>query len=239
MPSGPRPRRHPRASGWVVRFDGKGVPMIKAEAVKRKAQSGHGRAAAEEQGRTGGGQRHRRSPAAVAGSPGGTPGRAGSGARAPGAGRRHGRWAKSAAGPACGQPGADEAGGDGTLKADAERREPQHRNPLVVRLDGALGRWHLATTRCREWKQVTFVLESMPVVGSLWSAANALFGEGSKAGKRWSLEGAEAILTRRSLKKSHDHALRDYWKFHARQVHRRLRSQAKLHRPMLRLRRVA
>ena len=80
------------------------------------------------------------------------------------------------------------------LKADAERREPQHRNPLVVRLDGALGRWHLATTRCREWKQVTFVLEIMPVVGSLWSAATALFGDGSKAGKRWVWQKLTAML---------------------------------------------
>ena len=58
-------------------------------------------------------------------------------------------------------------------------------------------------------------------------------------GKRWSLEGAEAILTRRSLKKSHDHALRDYWKFHARQVHRRLYDRQPKYRPMLRLKRVA
>ena len=41
-------------------------------------------------------------------------------------------------------------------------------------------------------------------------------------GKRWSLAGAEAILTLRSLKKSHDHDLRDYWRFRARQVRARL-----------------
>ena len=32
------------------------------------------------------------------------------------------------------------------IKADAERRDPQHRKPLVVLLDGALGLWTLATT---------------------------------------------------------------------------------------------
>jgi len=58
-------------------------------------------------------------------------------------------------------------------------------------------------------------------------------------GKRWSLAGAEAILTLRSLKKSHDHDLRDYWKFHARQVHGRLYHRKPKDRPMLRLRRVA
>ena len=155
----------------------------------------------------------------------------------------------------------------------------------------------------KPWKRVTCVLDIMPVVGDLWSAANALFGEGAKAGKRWvqekltemlrgrvgyvigglrqirtkqrlrqsvretlakvitffhnhrrwmpydayltagvlvgtgivesacgavvkhrmegagkrwSLTGAEAMLTLRSLKKSHDHDLRDYWKFRAR-----------------------
>jgi hypothetical protein len=58
-------------------------------------------------------------------------------------------------------------------------------------------------------------------------------------GKRWSLAGAEAILALRSLKKSHDHDLRDYWRFHARQVRlRRYGRQAK-YRPTERLKRVA
>jgi hypothetical protein len=117
------------------------------------------------------------------------------------------------------------------IKADAEHRDPQHRKPLVVLLDGALGLWCLATQLFKPWKRVTFVLDIMHVVGYLWSAANALCGEGSKVGtrwvqktltermegegKRWSLVGAEAILTLRSLKKSHDSDLRDYWRFRA------------------------
>jgi hypothetical protein len=212
------------------------------------------------------------------------------------------------------------------IKADAERRDPQHRKPLVVLLDGALGLWHLATKLFKPWKRVTFVLDIMHVVGYLWSVANALFGEASKAGKhwvqqkltailrgrvgcvigglrqiltkqqlrqsvgetlakvitffhnhrrwmhydaylaaglpvgtgvvesacgsvvkhrmegegkRWSLEGAEAILTLRSLKKSHDNDLRDYWKFRARQVRGRLYGHKPKYRPMPRLRRVA
>ena len=59
------------------------------------------------------------------------------------------------------------------IQADAERRDPQHRNAVIVLLDGALGLWHLATTRCKPWKHVTLVLDIMHVVGDLWSAANA------------------------------------------------------------------
>jgi hypothetical protein len=69
------------------------------------------------------------------------------------------------------------------IQADAERREPQHRTPLVVRLDGALGLGTLATTRFKPWKRVPCVLDIMPVMSDLWCAANALFGEASQAGQ--------------------------------------------------------
>jgi hypothetical protein len=212
------------------------------------------------------------------------------------------------------------------IKADAERRDPQHRKPLVILLDGALGLWRLAPQLFKPWRRVTCVLDILHVVGYLWSAANALFGEQSKAGKRWvqqkltellrgrvgyvigglrqiltkprlrksvretlakvitffhnhrrwmqydaylaaglpigtgvvesacgsvvkhrmegegkrwSLAGAEAILTLRSLKKSHDNDLRDYWRFHARQVRVRLDGRQPKYRPVPRLRRAA
>ena len=212
------------------------------------------------------------------------------------------------------------------IKADAERRDPQRRKPLVVLLDGALGLWHLATQLFRAWKRRTFVLDIMHVVSYLWTAANALFREGSQAGKRWvkqkltellrgrvgyvigglrqiltkrrlrksvretlakvitffhnhrrwmhydaylaaglpvgtgvvesacgsvvkhrmegegkrwSLAGAEAILTLRSLKKSHDNDLRDYWRFRARQVRGRLYDRKPKYKAVLRLKRVA
>jgi hypothetical protein len=212
------------------------------------------------------------------------------------------------------------------IKAAAERREPQHRKPLVVRLDGALGLWHLATQLFKPWKRVTCVLDIRPVLSDLWSAANALFGEASQArqhwvqqkltamlrgrvgdvigglrqiltkqhlrksvretlanvitcfhnhrrwmhydaylaaglpvgtgvvesacgsvvkhrmegeGKRWSLAGAEAMLTLRSLKKSHDHDLRDDWRFRARQMRGRLYGHKPNYRPAPRLRCVA
>ena len=58
-------------------------------------------------------------------------------------------------------------------------------------------------------------------------------------GKRWSLVGAEAMLTLRSLTKSHDHDLRDYWRFRARQMRGRLYGHKPHYRPAPRLRRVA
>jgi hypothetical protein len=212
------------------------------------------------------------------------------------------------------------------ITADAERRDPQPRTPLVVWLDGALGLWSLATTLFKPWKRVTFVLDILHVVGYLWAAANALFGEVSRAGKhwvqqklteilrgrvgyvigglrqiltkqrlrksvqqtlmkvitffhnhrrwmpydvylaaglpvgtgvvesacgsvvkhrmegegkRWSLQGAEAILALRSLKKSHDNDLRTYWRFRAHQVSTRLYGRQPQYRPTARLRRVA
>src|SRR5262249_57386819 len=64
----------------------------------------------------------------------------------------------------------------------------------VVRLDGALGRWPLATKGFKAWKRVTFVLDIMPVVGDLWSAANARCGEASTAGKPWVQQKLTAIL---------------------------------------------
>ena len=58
-------------------------------------------------------------------------------------------------------------------------------------------------------------------------------------GKRWSLAGAEAMLTLRSLKKSHDNDLRAYWRFHARQERARLYASKPKYRPTAQLRRVA
>ena len=71
------------------------------------------------------------------------------------------------------------------IQADAERRDPPHRTPVIILLDGALGLGSLATTRFKAWRRVTCVLDIIPVVGDLWSAANALFREGAKAGTRW------------------------------------------------------
>src|SRR3989475_8565009 len=310
----------------VVSFDGKGVPMIKEEAAKLKAKLGTGE------------KRQKKKEALVGVSYTVDPKPRSPEALAellvdPEAARAR-RQRENVADDA---PKAQQVRRLASLvrtkeavmeliKAEAERRDPQHRKPLVVLLDGALGLWRLATKLFKPWKRVTFVLDIMHVVGDLWSAANALFGEASQAGKhwvqqkltemlrgrvgyvigglrqiltkqqlrksvrealakvitffhnhrrwmrydvylaaglpvgtgvvesacgsvvkhrmegegkRWSLEGAEAILALRSLKKSHDHDLRDYWRFRARQVRVRLYGRQPKYRPTARLRRVA
>ena len=58
-------------------------------------------------------------------------------------------------------------------------------------------------------------------------------------GKRWSLAGAEAMLTLRALKKSHANDLRDSWRFRAGQERVRLYTSKPKYRPTARLRRVA
>jgi hypothetical protein len=58
-------------------------------------------------------------------------------------------------------------------------------------------------------------------------------------GKRWSLDGAEAMLALRSLKKSHDNDLRDYWRFRARKMRVHLYGRQPKYWPTARLKRVA
>jgi hypothetical protein len=310
----------------VVSFDGKGVPMIKAEAAKLKAKLGTGE------------KRQQKKEALVGVSYTVEPKPRSPEARAellvdPEAARAR-RQRNHVTDDA---PRAQQVRRVASLvrtkqavmeriKADAERRDPQHRKPLVILLDGALGLWRLAPPLFKPWKRVTCVLDILHVVGYLWSAANALFGEQSKVGqhwvqqklteilrgrvgyvigglrqiltkqrlrksvretlakvitffhnhrrwmhydaylaaglpvgtgvvesacgsvvkhrmegegKRWSLAGAEAILTLRSLKKSHDNDLRAYWRFHACQMWARLYGRQPKYRPVPRLRRVA
>jgi hypothetical protein len=322
----PVPQEDPEGALLVVSFDGKGVPMIKEEAVKLTAKLGTGEKRQKKKEALVGVSytvdAKPRSPEALAEllvDP--------EAARA----RRQREHVTDDA------PRAQQVRRLASLvrtkqavmeriKADAERRDPQHRKPLVVLLDGALGLWSLATKLFKAWRRVTFVLDIMHVVGYLWSAANALFQEESKAGKRWvqqklteilrgrvgyvigglrqilakrklrksvretlakvmtffhnhrrwmkydaylamglpvgtgvvesacgsvvkhrmegegkrwSLEGAEAMLALRSLKKSHDNDLRDYWRFRARQARARLYGRPPKYRPMPRLKRVA
>lgn len=323
-----RPRSPEDAEGalLVVSFDGKGVPMIKGEAAKLKAKLGTGE------------KRQKKKEALVGVSYTVDPK-----PRAPEAlaellvdpeaarARRPGDRVTDDA-PRAQQVRRVASLGRTKLqvmeliKVDAERRDPQHRKPLVLLLDGALGLWRQAPQLFKPWKRVTCVLDILHVVSYLWSAANALFGEQSKAGKRWaqqkltailrgqvgyvigglrqiltkqrlrksvratlakaitffhnhrrwmqydaylaaglpigtgvvesacgsvvkhrmegegkrwSLAGAEAILMLRSLKKSHDNDLRDYWRFHARQVRVRLYARQPKYKPVTRLRRAA
>lgn len=72
-----------------------------------------------------------------------------------------------------------------SLIDEATRRDPARQRPLAVLLDGALGLWSLVRKGFEGWANVTFVLDIMHVVGYLWVAANALFREGSEEGKQW------------------------------------------------------
>ena len=207
----------------VVSFDGKGVPMIKAEAVKLKAKLGTGEKRQQKKEALVGVcytvDPKPRSPEALAEllvDP--------EAARA----RRQRAETRDEA------PRAQQVRRLASLvrtkqkvmeciKADAERRDPQHRKPLVILLDGALGLWNLAPKLFKAWRRVTCVLDIIHVVGYLWSAANARFGEQSTVRKHWVQQklteilrgrvgyvigGLRQILTKRQLRKSVRETLR-------------------------------
>ena len=160
----PVPPEETEGALLVVSFDGKGVPMIKAEAVKLKAKLGTGEKRQKKKEALVGVSytvdAKPRSPEALAEllvDP--------EAARA----RRQREETRDDA------PRAQQVRRLASLvrtkqavmeliKADAERRDPQHRKPLVVLLDGALGLWSLATKLFKPWKRVTFVLDIIHVV---------------------------------------------------------------------------
>ena len=206
----------------MVRFDGQGVPMIKAETAKLKAKLGTGE------------KRQQKKEALVGVSYTVDPK-----PRSPEA------LAELLVNPEAARARRQQ---DGT--ADAPRAQQVRRLASLVRtkqevmeldqgrrraprspapptrgrpLDGALGPWNLATTLFKPWKRVTCVLDIIHVVGSLWSAANAQCGEGSRrasAGYRNKLTtirrgrvgdvigGLRQILTKRRLRKSVRETLR-------------------------------
>jgi hypothetical protein len=94
----------------------------------------------------------------------------------------------------------------------------------------------------RRWRPYdAYLAAGLPVAtGVVESACGSVVKHRMEGeGQRWSLAGAEAILTLRSLKKSHDHDLRDYWRFRARQMRGRLYGHKPKYRSVSRLRRVA
>jgi hypothetical protein len=213
----PVPQEDTEGALLVVSFDGKGVPMIKAEAVKLKAKLGTGE------------KRQRKKEALV-----GVSDTVDAKPRTPEAlaellvDPEAARARQRRAGATDEAPSAQQVRRVASLvrtkqevmeliKADAERRDPQPRKPLVLLLDGALGLWCLAPRLFKPWKRVTCVLDIMHVVGYLWAAANAWFGEASQAGKHWVQAkltailngrvgyvsgGLRQILTKRKLRKS-------------------------------------
>lgn len=72
------------------------------------------------------------------------------------------------------------------IKTDAERRDPQHKRPLAVLIDGALGLRNLAVaTFSGAWSTVFFILDIIHVTQYLWEAANAVFGQDTPEARQW------------------------------------------------------
>jgi hypothetical protein len=87
----------------------------------------------------------------------------------------------------------------------------------------------------RGWMQYDeYLAAGLPVAtGVVESACGSVVKHRMEGdGKRWSLEGAEAILALRSLKKSHDNDLRAYWRFHAQQERGRRYTQRPHYQPL-------
>lgn len=169
----------------AVGFDGKGVPLIKAEAAELKAKLGSG-------------EKRQKTKEALVGVCY-TVERKGRSAEdlaeylvRPD--RARDRW--EAEGTDGEQPRAENVRRMASLinskeevmeciKADAQRRDPDHKLHLVLLLDGALKLWSLVRWRFRVWKRITYVLDIIHVVGYLWLAANALFSPDSDEGRDW------------------------------------------------------
>jgi hypothetical protein len=81
-----------------------------------------------------------------------------------------------------------------TIRVDAESRDPEHKLHLAVLLDGDLKLWSLVRNRFRAWRNVSYIADIMHVVGYLWLAANALFPAESPEGRAWVQSKLTAIL---------------------------------------------
>lgn len=190
----PVPQQVPEGKILPVSFDGKGVPMIKKEAVKLKARLGTGE------------KRQKKKEALVGVCYSVAPKQRSAEELAeelvePEAARKR----REESGEKREMPKAEDVRRMASIertkeqvilaiKADAERRDPTHQAHLVLLLDGALGLWRLVCKHFREWAKVTYVLDIMHVVGYLWFAANALYAEGSKGGKVWVKQKLTEIL---------------------------------------------
>ena len=76
---------------------------------------------------------------------------------------------------------------------DASSRDPEQKRPWVVLMDGALCLWNLIPkTLCG--KEHVGVLDIIHVIEYLWSAGNALHGENNPKTKKWVYEHLLALL---------------------------------------------
>ena len=76
---------------------------------------------------------------------------------------------------------------------DATVRDPKHRRPWVVVMDGALGLWAVVASVLTGIAWVG-ILDMIHVVEYLWPVGHALHGEGTEAARTWVYEHLVALL---------------------------------------------
>jgi hypothetical protein len=79
------------------------------------------------------------------------------------------------------------------IVADGRRRDPAQRRPWIVVMDGALGLWSVVATCLTDLAYVG-VLDIMHVLGYLWGAGNALYGEQTPEAHTWVYNHLLALL---------------------------------------------
>jgi len=105
---------------------------------------------------------------------------------------------------------------------DAKRRDPKYQRPLAVLVDGAFCLEDLVRAQFTEWPVVHFVLDIIHVLEYLWGVANALSGEQTDESRSWVQEkltdilegrvgyvigGLRQTLSKRQLKKAQQEAI--------------------------------
>lgn len=114
---------------------------------------------------------------------------------------------------------------------DAQRRDPNHKRPWVVVMDGALHLWALVSGVLKGVNYVG-ILDIIHVVEYLWQVANTLYGEKNPQGQQWVYDhllsilkgkvgrvigGLKQSLSKQKLKKSQQKVLEEairYFKNH-------------------------
>jgi hypothetical protein len=172
----------------VLGFDGKGVPMIKAEAMKLTARSGKGEKRQKKKEAMVGVSytvnHHERRAEEVAEN-----------LIYPEQAKAKREAAKQVGQASSSPPKAQSIRRFASLEQpkrtvveelvrDAITRDPGHRRPWVVVMDGALGLWALIATMLKGVEYVG-ILDIIHVVEYLWKVGNALYGEGTTATKQW------------------------------------------------------
>jgi len=224
----------------VLEFDGKGVPVIKKEAAKLKARPGKGEKRQKKKEAMVGVSytvdTHERSAEEVADN-----------LIYPERTQAKREAAKQAGQPVSSSPKAQNIRRLASLERsktevvkvivqDAKARDPEHKRPWVIVMDGALGLWALIATVLKGIDYVG-ILDIIHVAEYVWKAGNALHGEGTAETQRWVynhllsllrghvgrvIGGLKQTLNKRSLKAGQRKAVEDairYFTNHRKWMH--------------------